>query len=74
MQLESYLYRMNEALAEDQRDDVQGYVTNLGVHMDERLQDLLQIHLNYCARHPEKKQHQLMRETPASVCLFRKFW
>lgn len=47
----TYLYRMDEALTESQRNDTEGKVANSGLCVEESLQDLLQVNLHYGAAH-----------------------
>lgn len=46
-----YLHRVNQALAECQRDDVKGKVANGGLSVQEGLQHLLQVNLHDRAAH-----------------------
>lgn len=47
----AYLYRMDEALAQSQRDDTQGKVSDSRLSVEEGLQNLLQVNLHDGATH-----------------------
>lgn len=47
----AYLYRMDEALAQSQRDDTQGKVSHSRLSVEEGLQNLLQVNLHDGATH-----------------------
>lgn len=46
-----YLHRVDEALTESQRDDIEGEVANGGLSVQEGLQHLLQVNLHDRAAH-----------------------
>jgi len=48
---------MNKALTKNKDDNFKCTHADLRLQVEERLQHLLQVHLNYCARHSATCQH-----------------